>query len=236
MNSNHRRLLLATFLFSLVFVSGAAASSHHFIWGASFDDRFDYVFYLKDQVIDENMYVIVDDIPILPEQVNELGDIPGISTDEFWENGTPTFYWDSVFPDWPIMPIGNWSYIKQLLIDSTLDITEWIETECLFGYTFTQSPSNFHTIIYWKIDGVLYQYIGNSGLTLQLNLTRTDVTSCDPSTITTEESISSSTTMTTSPTTTASTTTPGLDISTVMIVVGTGIIIVLVIVVLMKKR
>ena len=106
LNYRNMKLFLGLSLMFLLFISQAsnvvAANNQGLEWAAAVDDRFDYDVDLTyhnatfDLDIDDQMYVIIGDLPSIPDDITSIGQLTFLDFTTYWENGTVM---DSVWND-----------------------------------------------------------------------------------------------------------------------------------------
>ncbi len=161
------KLLLGLSMMFILLISQAsnvaAANNQGLEWNVVVDNRFDYDVKLTyhnstfDLDIDDQMYVTIDDVPSIPDNVTSLAQLTFLDFTTYWDNGTAM---DNVWKDilslipFMIYPIGNWSFITQLIedINPQADLNQ--DASVL---TTTTPPNEYHntTFTLMKSDGAL---------------------------------------------------------------------------------
>lgn len=155
-------LLIIVFLIGSVSTS-AAVNDQGLSWGVEVDDRINYSVHGENVfdgiTVDWNIYAQVDSVTELNETVTSHGQLTVIDPDinTYWVNGTP--YSHGLIPNM-VLPIGNWSLMKELVVDFYSSVTEEsiIETESTWEFTTSNDLDgyqNSYTRIYSKTDGML---------------------------------------------------------------------------------
>ena len=247
--NNNLKLLLGISLMFLLIISQAsnvtAANNQGLEWGLAVDDRLDYDVKIEyhnttlDLEIDDEMYVIVIDIPSISDDITSLNQITTFNMNlgyysTYWENGS---IMDSLWmhtlhlaPIW-VLPIGNWVLVTQLFVDATPTAIIAQDSE-IFNSTIEDipNPGNVQSTELLKSDGATSSWVYNvtwgSETTVYVELTR---------------QISTTSTTTTTTTTTTSGTTTGTDLpfgdTTLLIVIGgAAVVAVVLILVILRKR
>jgi hypothetical protein len=156
-------ILLFICILSLIIVSPATAiTNHNLHWGFEDGDQFHYSISGNQFTDISDYYVEVDSIPTLPEDINFFSDIPyyQIGVSFYYENGTEfEQYYLSMY--WMAFPIGNWSFIQELIGDNPYSENTIIDTASEWGVSNTQEyggTTQSGTIKFSKADGVLNLY------------------------------------------------------------------------------
>lgn len=137
-------------------------------WGVEIDDRFDYEVNLTyhnatyDLTIDDEMYVIINDLPGIPDDVSSAAQLTFLDFTTYWYNGTEmTHIWKDIlmFVPFYLLPIGNWTLISELRDASTPE-GEFYEDEDILRVTVTIDDTYSITQDILKSDGTLaYQHL-----------------------------------------------------------------------------
>ncbi|MGY5878723.1 MAG: hypothetical protein RTV31_00675 [Candidatus Thorarchaeota archaeon] len=158
--------------FTLCITSVSAFTNQNLHWGISVNQRFDYNVYYEFVMYDEygymssdvnksthdRVYHIVESLPMIANDIDNLTDIPTITSPEsscYFENGTRMEHGYL----WEVYPVGNWNLIIDLWLDY-YDSNEMqiVDTQELVGQNFSSSEAGYSLIIYNKINGVLHTY------------------------------------------------------------------------------
>ncbi|MHA1949470.1 MAG: hypothetical protein ACXAAO_13310 [Candidatus Thorarchaeota archaeon] len=154
-------LLIIVILFGSVNTS-AAVNDQGLSWEVEVGDRINYRVHGENVFdvtsIDWDIYAEVDSVTELNETITSYSQMtllnPVIST--YWVNGTS--YSLGLLPHM-VLPIGNWSLMKELVFDFSSYVTEEsiIETESTWGFTTSQDLDyrRTTTLIYSKTDGMI---------------------------------------------------------------------------------
>jgi hypothetical protein len=214
----------------------AAANNQGLEWGFDVDDRFDYNVEVTfqnttlDLAIDDEMYVIIDDLPIIADDIAGFGQLVLPSTvlghfTTYWVNGTVMDdFWEKTMKMNPFkpLPVGNWNLITQLW-EANIPVPDLAQDSLTMTYTFEDlpNPGNNQTAVNSKIDGAPTYFLYN-------------VTWGSETTVFVEVSREIPTSTTGSPT---GTTTPDGD-NTLLLVLGgsAAVVVVVLILVIMRRR
>ncbi len=150
----------------------AAATSQGLSWGFVVGDQFNYQMKLIDideaDTIDEGIYIKVNERPDIPNIVTNWSQIPIITIEINFNNGTSigilglvlyplVIYYGGLFA----LPIGNFSLIQKLHSDQGLENLTYINTYYYWGVKYEGQASG-NTIsgfaTYLKSDGFLAKY------------------------------------------------------------------------------
>jgi len=241
------RTLVGLAFISLFFISQtinvAAANNQGLEWGVEVDDRFDYdvkVIYHNDtldlDIVDE-MYVIIDGLPSIADNITSLAQLTFLDFTTYWDNGTvmDDFWWGvlSLIP-FILLPIGNWSLMETLTeeadesVEVTQDATYFTASRTpseTYNSTYTLMKSN-GTPAYFKVDWI------RSGMGDSLSVELIKEGYVLPTSTTTGSTTTSSTTNQT----TSGTTTPD-GYNTLLLMIGvSGMVLLVIIVVLVARR
>ena len=207
-------------------------------WGVEIDDRFDYDVTLNyhnatyDLTIDDGMYVIIDDLPVIPDDVSSAAQLTFLDFTTYWDNGTEmTHIWKDIvmFIPFYLLPIGNWTLLSELREASTPQ-AEFYEDETILRVTVTIDDDYNITQDILKSDGTLaYQHLEWSRPypvdTIELTMTQDGYEAPSESTETT--------------TTSSSTVPPALLDNTLLLALGAvagGIVVIAAVVCIRKKQ
>lgn len=146
-------------------------SNHGLAWGIDVGDRFNYNFAILRSIpatndINIDYYVVVDNLPNIPDNVTES---PGLrASAAAWEwNNYFSFYFmndteiTSSIASWSAFPLGNWTLIEgfeRTEINTTYWDIEIIDTDTEWGIVISADESiavHTDTAKYSKVDGVL---------------------------------------------------------------------------------
>ncbi|MHA2078978.1 MAG: hypothetical protein ACXAB0_11925 [Candidatus Thorarchaeota archaeon] len=167
-----RSVILVVFLL-LGMVQGVvvdAVMNHGLYWEIEVGDEFAYNFALLRSIPDANQYidyyVVVDSLPIIPDNVTENPGLRGTAAGWEW-NIYFSFYFmndteiTSSLSFWSAFPLGNWTLIEEFeraeLNTSYWDI-EIIDTDAEWGMSISADERiamHTDTVKYSKVDGVL---------------------------------------------------------------------------------
>lgn len=166
-------------LFVLIFSQAfnvAAVNNQGLEWGVAVDERLDYdvkVSYHNttlDLEIDDEMYVIIDDLPSIADDIAGLGQLvlPSMILEHyttFWANGSlMDELWENTLKIAPcrFVPIGNWILMTQLLEDATPTATLTQDSSILnFTVEDVPNPGNIQSTVFLKSDGASSSYLYN---------------------------------------------------------------------------
>ncbi len=171
-NCKNMKLLLGLSMMLLLFISQAsnvvAANNQGLEWGVEVGDRLDYdveVTYHNttlDLDLDDQMYVIIDDLPSIADDITSLLHLvhPSMILEHYttyWANGTVMDeLWENTLKmtAFTLFPIGNWSLITQLYEDETssANVTQDSSTLTL-TFENIPNPGNNQTMVLSKVDG-----------------------------------------------------------------------------------
>ena len=166
-DSSKLKLILALSMMCFFLVSQisivTAANNQGLAWGIEPNDRFDYaveVIYHSDTLdlnIGDEMYVIVNSLPAIPDDVNHFVQLAVYNFTTYWSNGTTM---DSLWYDvvhlipFYVLPIGNWSLIEELTLEATPTVQV---TQDASYFSRTGAPTEHYngTDVLMKSDGVI---------------------------------------------------------------------------------
>ena len=219
------KVILGMLLLPLLILSQAtnviAVNNQALDWGIEAGNRFNYdlevTYHNATYSLDiiDKMHVIIDDLPVIPDNISHLYELAFYDFTTYWNNDTyMDDFWTNVMHLIPFyaIPIGNWSLIRDLYeeVNPPVAIEEDKST-----FKVTQGPGEFYnsTQIIMKSDGVLaYLYMewNRTGMEDYLTIKLTFEGYVLPTSTTTAISttITNSTTTAFSSTTTSETSTP----------------------------
>jgi hypothetical protein len=243
--NNNLKILFGILLMFLLIISQAsnvtAANNQGLEWGLGVDDRLDYDVKVEyhnttlDLEFDDEMYVIVNSVPSISDDITSLTQITTFNMifghyTTYWENGSiMDSLWRNTLklnPIW-VLPVGNWVLVTELFVAATPTAIMVQDSE-IFNSTIEDipNPGNVQSTELLKSDGATSSWVYNvtwgSETTVYVELTR-------------QISTTTTTTTTTSGTTTG--TGQPLDDTTLLIITGgVGVVAVVLIVVILRKR
>ena len=161
------KVILGMLLLPLLILSQAtnviAVNNQALDWGIEAGNRFNYdlevTYHNATYSLDiiDKMYVIIDDLPVIPDNVSHLYEIAFYDFTTYWNNGTNMDnFWTNVMHFIPFyaIPTGNWSLISDLYgeVDPPVAVEEDKST-----FKATWGPGEFYnsTQIAMMSDGVL---------------------------------------------------------------------------------
>jgi hypothetical protein len=165
---------MITVLLFTQFTSVSASNNQGLVWGIEVNDRFDYNIQVQfnspaeNVTIDDKMYVIVNELNTIPDQVTELADITIFrlavgSYTTYWENGSimDSLWLDtiSVANPFAVYPLGNWSLLTQILGDAAPVVIT--QNTTMMNYSLVDYPvmGNVHEMITLKSNGVPHSHL-----------------------------------------------------------------------------
>ncbi len=153
---------------------GSAYTNHDLSWGVEEGDRSDYTYSSTYTWEDktENVYVIVDSLPDIPENVTSIMNITlyvGSSGQLilYHENGTyyEAFFWAYLYLKG--YPIGNWSLVESFMFPTSTNTstpglistdTEWGYSRSYYTLGLASMDKIFVSTRYSKTDGFVNFY------------------------------------------------------------------------------
>jgi hypothetical protein len=156
-------LLFVVCAIALVSISPVTAiTNHNLHWGFEVGDQFHYSISGQQYITITDYYVEIDEVPTLPEDIHYSMDLSYhlLIYSVYYENGTE-FEYNYLTLYWIALPIGNWSFVQELIGENPYSETTIINTATEWGMT---SSSEFGgmtqtaTIKFSKADGVLNLY------------------------------------------------------------------------------
>ncbi|MGY5875244.1 MAG: hypothetical protein RTU30_05820, partial [Candidatus Thorarchaeota archaeon] len=155
-----------------------AANNQGLEWGVEVDDRLEFSFDADWSItimsvstsysVDHNVYLEIDSLPSIPNDVDSLSDIDMVVSTMKFANGTEV---SDIFSEVPLStglptaayPIGNWAAVAAALDNdlTTATVTPDVANNAThFGYSY--SMMGIDSAVYWyKADGSLaYMHMG----------------------------------------------------------------------------
>ncbi len=193
-NNNLKLLFGISLMFLLIFSQASnvtAANNQGLEWGLEVDDRLNYNVKVEyhnttlDLEFDEEMYVIVNDIPSISDDITSITQLTTFNMifgyySTYWENDSiMDSLWMHTLKLAPItvLPIGNWVLVTQLFTDAT-PIAIMVQDSSIFNYTIEDipNPGNVQSSELLKSDGATSSWVYNvtwgSETTVYVELTR----------------------------------------------------------------
>lgn len=125
----------------------AAANNQGFVWGLEPDTRLDYREIRTEEsrsetrtLIDEEMYIITDELPDIPDDISSVGlFIPyNIQGSAYWKNGSEYPYVIGSFSNFQVLPIGNWPLLTSIFEENR----EIFQDSEMWGMRYSDSREN----------------------------------------------------------------------------------------------
>lgn len=132
-------LVLATIAILCLFMISpvAAANNQGLSWAVASGDRFNFTVTTEipgEDAVNEGFYYLIDANPgTIPDDMTVWAQIPTISADTFWTNGS-TASLGLIGADKLAVPIGNWTLLSALAEDLTYPGYEDINDAAYWGY------------------------------------------------------------------------------------------------------
>jgi hypothetical protein len=163
------RFILGLSILSLLILAQAsnvdAVTAQGLEWGVAVNDRINYgiaVTYHNatyDLNLTEQMYLIIDAVPVIPDNVSHLAQAALYEFTTYWDNGTVMDdFWNNFLLIMPfyVLPIGNWSLISELYGEIDPPVITMNEKSI---FTVVWATNFDSTQVVLKSDGVLsYSY------------------------------------------------------------------------------
>ncbi len=182
----------------------------------------------------ESAYFIADGIPVIPDSISSIMDIPPLNATLYWANGTE--WVDQSLSTLMAMPLGNWSFYASLW--EVIGVYDVVETDTSFSISVSLTLLNTTLTLtreQSKSTGLLNLYLSgiymNEALVESIRIQVPSPTSSS-STI---QSTSNTTTSSTSPTSSLPTFNP-MDTITMVIVFGCAAVVIIVVIVIIRGR
>ena len=168
------QIFLALALVSMFLAQPAMAASNEGLeWGVAVDDEFTYRFVINDpesdMSLDEGVNITITATPSIPADVLVWGDIPDVSADIVYTNGTAVGLELLVIlgiiyaGGHLVVPVGNFTHLGVLAEADTwwTENTTLVNTGSEWGTHFTASEDDENLVVrttYLKSDGMLARY------------------------------------------------------------------------------
>ena len=155
--------ILVIMILAIPILPAQAANNQGLEWGVEIGDRFDYDVNLTyhnatyDLTIDQGMYVIIDYLPVIPDNVSTAAQISFLGFTTYYDNGTEmTSVWRDVLMLVPfyLLPIGNWTLITELY-DANMPPGEIYQDEAILRTSVTIGDTYSIIEDIFKSDGSL---------------------------------------------------------------------------------